>query len=329
MHKRVRITLIVTAVVLVGLLIMGMQRKAQPVVTVLGAEVVKQDIFNSIYTPGQVEAVKTSAFTVAQSATVTKIYVNTGDTVKVGQRLAQICPSAPAVTEESLDMYAEQVFAGETVDTNAISKALQESTQGEAYDIVADINGVVLQVPDAEGQNLLPGTVYLKIADLSKLQVRVDIPENYAGEVQAGQAANVTCTALTQETLGAQVESIAPFARRSVSFTGRKTTATVAAVLSLDHAGSLKPGYSTEVRIFTGEEKNAVLVPYEAVCQTDSGSEYVFVAKDGVAHRKWVTSGRQLEGYLQIKNGVTVNDMVLCSPPEGLQDGDRVEVTGV
>ncbi len=330
MRRRLRLILWLTASVLLLLLLLGMRRIVTPVVTVQGARVVVQDIYNSIYTPGELEAEQSSSFAVAQSAEVVAVYVQAGDAVKKGQTLVRLQSDIPKLTEETAQDVAEQVLSGEGADASAVQKAVDSAGQStkNTYDIVADMDGVVLRAPERVGQSILPGICYLELADVSKLRVRADIPESYAGKVQEGQTANVTCSAVPEVTVGATVSKIAPFARRAVSIMGETTTATVAAILELDEQEALRPGYSVEVKIFTGTVKDAVLVPYEAVCQSSAGNEYVFVVRNGIAKKLIVCTGSQLEGYVQLLSGLQAGDVVLCTPPSDLQDGDRVEVTG-
>lgn len=326
MQKKIRITLLLTAGILLLLLFVRMQYRQTPAIRVMGAYAITQDLYNSIYTTGEIEAVQSSEFTVPVSAEVTKVMVQVGDAVTVGQPLLELTACAPQMTAETWQTYAQKILQGETADMQALQKSVLQTGQNDI--IRADLDGVVLQTPE-NGDILMPGICSLKIADISQLQVRADIPENYAGEIAEGQHANITCSALTQETIGACVKSIAPFARRAVSFTGEKTNATVSTILTLSRAADLKPGYSAQVRIFTGKEENAVMVPYEAVCQSETGKEYVFTVQDGIAKQQWVTTGRQTAGYLQIKTGLSSGEIVLCTPPDTLQSGDAVEVQGI
>ncbi len=331
MRRKLRIVLLLTAGAVLLLLLLGMRRIVTPVVTVQGARVVVQDIYNSIYTPGELEAENRSSFAVAQGAEVMEIYVQAGDTVEKGQTLVRLQSETPTLSEETAQDVAEQVLSGEMADAFAPQQAVTENGQRakNTYDIVADMDGVVLRAPETVGQSILPGICYLEIADVSHLRVRTDIPEGYAGKVQEGQTANVTCSAAPEVTVGATVAKIAPFARRAVSIMGETTTATVSAILELDTQEALRPGYSVEVKIFTGTVEDAVLVPYEAVCQSSAGNEYVFVVRNGIAQKLSVCTGSQLEGYVQIVTGLQTGDVVLCTPPDTLQDGDRVEVTGI
>ena len=187
-----------------------------------------------------------------------------------------------------------------------------------------------MHAPDSVGQNIFPGLSYLNVADLSKLRVRADIPEAYIRQVQEGQHANVISEADPDVTVPAQVVSVAPFARRAINLSGQEDTATVEALLKLQkNDQTLRPGYSVDVKIFTDAVADEVLVPYEAIVQ-EGTKEFVFVVdKKGIAHKTYVETGYELEGYIEIKHGVQAGDVVLLSPPDTLQDGDLVEVRDV
>lgn len=326
MKIKIRITLLATAAALTILLLVGMARQeAPPTIEVRAATALAQDIFNSVYAPGEIEAVRGCDQAFPRAATVTMRYVEAGDVVHKGQPLVRLRESALEISEETMQTFAENVLAGDAADT--VSAAVQDAAAPKEYDVVADMAGTVLRVPSAVGDKVLPGIVYVKIADLSELCVRADIPETYISDVCAGQSANVTSTALPDQISAATVQSVAPYARRAVSFTGETATATVSTRLKLlGQQQNLRPGYSVDVKIFTDKVKDAVLVPYEAL-RMEASSTYVFIAKDGVAARRYVETGYEMSGYIQLKSGVNAGDIVVLSPPETLADGDLITAT--
>lgn len=330
MKKKMRVALLSTAVILLIMLFIGAHSEPEPVMSLRGTRAFAQDVYNSVYAPGQVEAVQSVDFSTTGTATVTEIYVKPGDTVTEGQSLLRLRESAMALNEEAAQTFAREVLAGNLADEDALAAALQDAAADEEYTVTATMSGTVMRAPESVGQSLLPGLSYLSIADLSALRVRADIPEAYIRQVQEGQRANITSDANPETITPARVQSVAPFARRTASFTGQEGAATVQAVLTLSASEeTLRPGYSVDVKIFTDAVQDAVLVPYEAVAQ-EGESEYVFIVDAaGYARKTYVETGYELEGYLEIKSGVAAGDVVLLSPPDTLQDGDLVEVRGV
>ncbi|NCB28854.1 MAG: efflux RND transporter periplasmic adaptor subunit [Clostridia bacterium] len=330
MKRKVRIVLLTTsAVLLVMLLWIANREQDAPVATVRGTHAIGQDIYNSVYVPGEVEAQDSYDYATTTGATVEEVYVKAGQTVKTGQPLVRLREDAVALNAESAQAFAEEILDGEqSVDGRAVASALRGSAtpKERVHTVTAERDGTVLRAPESAGESVLPRLTYLRTADISRLLVRADIPELYVRQVAEGQRANVTTDASPDDILAAKVVSIAPYARRAVSLNGQQQSATVTARLSLvGKQPDLRPGYSVNVKIFTDAIQDAVLVPYEAIGQ-ENGQEFVFVVRQGIAHKLYVETGYELDGYIQIKTGISVGDIVLVSPPAALKDGDRVEV---
>lgn len=310
MRKKIRVILLLTAAALTIMLFYGFaQHSQQAVVQVSTQQTVIQDVYNSVYAPGEVEAVDSNTYTVAQAATVEALYVQSGDTVAAGQELVRL-----------RNIHAAQAVLSSSSIVSAVPQAQ------ESFTITAEIAGTVLEAPGKVGDTILPGIPYLTIADTSALRIRADIPESYAGQVREGQRANIISDAAPEVISAAQVASVAPYARRAVSFTGKANAATVTTVLDLlGRQQVLRPGYTVEVKIFTDTAKDAVLVPYSAVIQQNNNEFVYIVDADGKARRRTVQTGYELSEYIQLRAGVTKGETVIINPPETLRDGDAVE----
>jgi hypothetical protein len=77
--------------------------------------------------------------------------------------------------------------------------------------------------------------------------------------------------------------------------------------------------------IFPLGVQKVVAVPLAAL--TERGQlQSVFVAEDGVAHTRLVTTGRRTGNAVEVLSGLTAGEKVVLPVPVGLQDGARVEV---
>ena len=197
-----------------------------------------------------------------------------------------------------------------------------ETVAGNA--VASPFPGTVLSVPRA-GQTVRGGFPCAVIADLSSLRVRAETPELYADELRAGQKANITLAA-ADRMYAARVASLAPVAVQAVSLAGDSGSVTVETMLDLegDMIG-LRPGSSATVKIFTDHRKNAVVVPYEAVCQRGE-QEYVFTIKNGRAVQNPVTTGYLLERVIEVRSGLEGGETVILSPSDELENGAKLEV---
>ncbi len=316
MEKRVRIVLTVTVLLLCGMLIYFlMQRPPEPVQVQTAAAAV-QDIYNSVTAPGTIEAADSTSVCPLETSIVAERYVEAGDVVEEGSILCTLSPVAmDAIDTGSL----RTVF-------KAISQPAGKAVTSDTPSVLrAPCAGEVLEIPE-EGEGVRERLPCIRIADLSCLQVRVKTPELYAGELEVGQPANVTASASGDKRYAAIVKSIAPAAVRTSSLTGDAGSATVEAVLPLSgDVSGLKPGYTASAKIFTQHHTDAVVVPFEAVCQRGD-TEYVFCVENSRAILREVVTGYLLENVTEIEKGLKGGETVIIAPADTLTDGTLIEV---
>lgn len=315
MEKQARTVLVSTAVILAALLLWSWQNRPPEAEQVQVGTASVQDIYNSVTITGTVEAADSTALCPAENAVVAAVYASVGDTVEQGEVLCTLADVPQEAGSETVQAVWESL-SGQSAHT---------VTAGQANILCAPVSGTVLTIPSV-GEAVIAGLPCIRVADLSSLRVRAQSPELYAGELAAGQRANVTASAAGDTVYGAQVDSVSPVAVRAMSLTGQSGEATVETILSLcgDTEG-LRPGYSASVKIFTEYHPDAVVVPHEAVCQRGE-QEYVFCVENGHAVQCPVTTGYMLETVTEIVEGLAPDAAVVLSPSDTLTDGAPVEV---
>jgi RND family efflux transporter MFP subunit len=166
------------------------------------------------------------------------------------------------------------------------------------------------------------------IVDMDSLEIQVDVSEAYINRVQPGQEVEAILNAYPDWRIPASVIAIVPTADRS------KATVKVRIALGEKDArivpemgvrvAFLEPGPAGGTRPVA---RAGVLVPAAAVRQ-ENGKDSVFVAHDGLAERRAVSLGGTVGDSRQVQAGVSPGDSVIVSPPEGLSDGDAIEIRG-
>jgi RND family efflux transporter MFP subunit len=134
-------------------------------------------------------------------------------------------------------------------------------------DLRAPITGTIIEKLVEKGQVISSpimdvggGTLMLKMADLTSVQVRTLVDETDIGKIQPGQVAMVTVTAYPNQPFRGEVQKIEPQASADQTV----TTFAVRIVLKNDR-GLLKPGMNAEVSILVTERKDVVAVPTSAL----------------------------------------------------------------
>lgn len=254
---------------------------------------------------------------------------------------------------EAANAKAEVVRSQVAVETARI--------QLDDTDLRAPITGTIIEKLVEEGQVISSptmdvggGTLMLKMADLTTVQVRTLVDETDIGKIVPGQSAVVTVTAYPNQPFRGQVQKIEPQALAD------QTVTTFAVRIVLENkSGLLKPGMNAEVSILVTERKDVLAVPTGALRtnrdlktsaalvgldadttnaqlkanalpeQATGGGQaderyrfsnryWVFVSEDGKPVARPVVTGITDLDYSEVLAGLTEGDQVYLLPSSGL-----------
>ncbi len=222
--------------------------------------------------------------------------------------------------------------------------------------IYAPMSGTISKLNVEIGERVvgtiqMAGTEMLRIADLSKMEVVVDVNENDIIRVHMGDTAIVEVDAYLDHKFKGIVTEIANSANTTQQglATDQVTSFNVKIRLLQSSYKDLipkdnpsyspfRPGMSASVDIQTNKVINALTIPISAVTvKTDSTvteteqnkNEIVFVLINNQAKIKKVKTGIQDNEYIEIKSGLKLNDEVISAPYDAiskfLKDGTRVK----
>jgi HlyD family secretion protein len=222
--------------------------------------------------------------------------------------------------------------------------------------LLAPMNGVVslLSVKKGErvvGSNMMAGTEMLRIADMSKIEIRVDVGESDVPKVHLGDSAIVTVDAYTDRKFKGIVTQIASsnngastqsaLANTSTDVTNYKVYIRLLPESYPDLLGKatypFRPGMSASADIQTKTHVNVLSVPINAVTtrekndstkavkKTVDGQEpsvniddlevVVFILnKDGSVSKKKVKTSIQDINYIEVTEGLTEGEEVITGP---------------
>lgn len=210
--------------------------------------------------------------------------------------------------------------------------------------IRSPIEGVVTSLKVEEGEVAVigtmnnPGTVLLTIADLSVMEVEVDVDETDVINVKLGQKAEVKVDAIPDKILNGEVTEIGSSAKQSSLLPSSASTSREAkdfkVVVTLKNPPPvLKPGLSASTDIIIAEKKNVLRVPISCLViregENKKEEEGVFVVKDGKAQFRKIEKGIMGEMEIEILSGLNENDEIIVGPYKALRtikDGDPVKV---
>jgi RND family efflux transporter MFP subunit len=164
-----------------------------------------------------------------------------------------------------------------------------------------------------------PGTELFVVSDLRRLRLYAQVPQNQVAFVRRGDKVRVEVPERPGQTYSATVQALS----QAIG----TTTGTMQVQLALDNpAGELLPGGFATVRFPLPERRDAVSVPASALVFGKDGPRVVVVDGESKARVRRVVIARDLGPSVEIGSGLQPDERVIESPPEGVRDGDPVEV---
>lgn len=164
------------------------------------------------------------------------------------------------------------------------------------------------------------------VHNLDKLQVQANVSQFEIHKIRLGQEAIITGDAFPESELKGTVSYIAPSALAE----GTQTEKSVLVKLDiLDPPAGIKTGFSADVDIVTGEKKDALVVPYEALLQKSDGKYYVYRIEGGKLKEIFVELGIEGDLKVEVKSSLLkAGDELAGNPDETFKDGMKVRIKG-
>jgi len=157
------------------------------------------------------------------------------------------------------------------------------------------------------------------ISDIKKLRVYLNVPQNYVPSVQVGAKATISVPEYPTRTFEATVEASA----QSVDV----NSGTTQMQLGLDNsAGELMPGGFANVKLVLQRGNAPLHIPSSALVFDQHGLRVATVTADSKILFKTISIARDLGREIEVAGGVTLDDRVISTPPDGIVDGDPVRV---
>ena len=209
--------------------------------------------------------------------------------------------------------------------------------------ITASMDGTITRQNIRFGERVvgtmqMAGTELFRIADLSRMQVVVDINENDIIHVHIGDSALVEVDAFGEEKFWGHVTEIAYSAASAALATTTDQITSFEVKVEIDpksyqnkpelmkgvkaNASPFLPGMSAQVEIFTERATEVMAVPLQAVTvrkvskdEDAEPEEVVFVLRDKqFAQLRKVVTGISDSKYIAIKEGLKEGDLVVTGP---------------
>lgn len=304
---------------------------------------------------GTVEAQETRELYLETPVIADSVLVSVGDFVRKGQPLARIntaltrqvleqsIPTAAFFQELSqnaelsdlMELYTALQGSTLEVDTDSFQNLIQqlygfseEQPASNSYlyipeVLTAPIDGIVADVGIKSNMLTRSAKPLVTISDQSSFVAMVTVGESYASDIRVGDLAQISGTGLKREYQG-HVSKIYPVAHKAANGLSQETVVDLEIAID-DPDEQLKSGFTIRAAITTGQSREMMTIPYEAIQQDENNIEYVYLAQGSVPVRRNIKTGLELLEGVEILEGLQEDDLLLANA-EIAEAANRVQL---
>lgn len=183
----------------------------------------------------------------------------------------------------------------------------------------APVNGLVGTLAVADSSVVSANLALMTLVDLSQLEVELEIPESYVGELALGMPVEISgLTAASNAKMLGKLSALSPEVVKNQ----------VLARVRLDgvQPQGLRQSQRVSARLLIEEKNNVLMVPrgpfFEAL-----GGRFAYVLENGVAQRRAIGIGASSVGALEVKSGLREGDQVISSGVDLFDNLASVSIT--
>ena len=323
--KKVWIPLLI--ILILGIWFTAKKSRSEDVVSVDAEKVELRTIVQKINASGKIQPEESVQITSTITGWITEITVMEGDTVEPGQHLIsidekQIRPrynnalsqvksseanlkKVKAQMERTKTLFSQKLISQQEQEQVEASFqiALSQAEQANANLLSAEDElsktrltapkyGIVTSITKEEGEMAVGGMfnpgVLMTVADLSRMEVEVDVNENDVVNITIGDTTEIEIDAYPDTTFFGVVSEIAHTAQSMNMGSQQQVTNFKVKVKMITVPDRIRPGMSSTVNIITSTIKNALSIPIQAL--TSRPENYKDQKKDNNDEKKWEES---------------------------------------
>lgn len=287
---------------------------------------------------GTVEEAAGTPLSFSVMGTVNAVSFRLGDRVEKGQLLASLdatsvrssYDAAKAALVQAEDAYRRmkelhgkgslpEIKWVEVQSKLQQARSMEEMARKNLKDckLYAPFSGVIADKSVEVGQNVIPGMAVGKLLGVSRLKVKISMPESEIASVSLRQKAEIVVPALGSRRFSGMVSEKGimadPFSR---SYEVKIDVA--------DAGGDLMPGMVTEVRLAGADGGTAVIVPARIVQLDEKNRSFVWIDNNGVAEKRVISCGGFSGDGVVVASGLKADDRIIVEGQQKVCNGTKI-----
>lgn len=398
--KKIIIFSILGLVVITLVLVVILGSKKVPIISVQTEKVERRTLTQSVTATGKIYPEIQVIITPEVSGEVVYLAVRDGQKVKKNDVLLKIKPDYYAARRDQMaagvasttaslnrvrsdynrtkDLFEKKLVSDAELEQSKtayeVSKAQYDQAQAALNQteedlmkttIHAPMEGTVTQLKVESGERVLgtsqfQGTAVMTVADLSRMECRVDVGENDIVLISIGDTARIDIDAFPNRKFDGVVYEIANTAKTKGFGTQEEVTNFEVKIRIIDKDVLLRPGMSMTAKIETDRRQNVLTVPIQSVTtrmpkkdekkkegeespdvvivtleklkkkDEPTVKEVVFLYNEGTVKMVEVKRGISDDAYIEITEGLKEDDKVISGSYKAisreLEDGSKVKL---
>ena len=272
--------------------------------------------------------------------TVERVLVSEGEQVRKGQLLAVLngstAQNAYNVAKSTLNQ-AQDAYnrlkplheKGSLTDIKLIevetgleqAKAMEAIAKKSIEDcnLYAPMSGVIAKRSIEEGVNAMPGLSAFKLVSIDEVDVKISIPENEISDIRMGQSATVTVSALGNR------ENSGTVHKKGVE--GNPVSRTYDVRIRMKNPQlELMPGMVCKVYLELPDKTTGIVIPNRTVQISHDGNHFVWIAENGIATRRFVTTGVLNNSGVIVKTGLSGGEQLIVEGYQKVSEGMKINI---
>ena len=168
------------------------------------------------------------------------------------------------------------------------------------------VDGTVTRIGSRQGQYVTPKTELYMVVDLSKVWVYADVYEYELPWIKVGDEVEMSLASVPGKIFSGHLGYIYPYAEA-------KTRTTKVRIIFDNPDQLLRPDMFAEVTIHSDVNKDAIIIPSQAVIRSGERAQVFVVTEPGKFEPRVVTLGIESSGKVEVLSGLNEGEEVVTS----------------
>jgi RND family efflux transporter MFP subunit len=208
----------------------------------------------------------------------------------------------------------------EVSKTNAQYNFENAQIQMTKMSVKAPFSGVIVDLPYyTSGVRVAQGSPMVTLMSYNQMYMNINLPEKNIGELKLGQEVLVTNYTLPEDTIQGKVSELSPaISTETRTFSGK--------IEISNPELKLRPGMFVKADIITARKDSTIVIPKDVILTGGRGKYVFIVGRNSAADDRRITTGLENQNFVEITEGLSVNDRLIIKGFETLRDDAKVRI---